>query len=99
MAVNLEAELKQAKARIVMWQKNCINANREIERLEAELAESERQTRAQLSRVGQRDRRIERLEAKVAKLRRSLDNIKVRGYELGQKEIHDMALEALQEDI
>ena len=33
---------------------------------------------------------------KVRVLRRSLDHIKVRSYELGQKELHDMALEALQ---
>ena len=31
-------------------------------------------------------------------LRRALDNIKIRAYELGVKEIHDMALEALQND-
>lgn len=32
----------------------------------------------------------------TATLRRALDRIKVRSYELGQKELHDMALEALQ---
>ena len=31
----------------------------------------------------------------IAELRRSLDNIKVRAYELGQPELHDMALAAL----
>ena len=30
-------------------------------------------------------------------LRRALDNIKVRSYELGQRELHDMACAALQE--
>ncbi len=32
----------------------------------------------------------------IARLRRALDNIKIRGYELGQREIHDMALAALE---
>lgn len=33
----------------------------------------------------------------ISRLRRALDNIKVRAYELNQKELHDMALEALQD--
>ena len=33
----------------------------------------------------------------IEKLRRAIDNIKVRAYEQGQKELHDMALAALQE--
>ena len=37
------------------------------------------------------------LETEVARLRRDLDNLKVRAYELGQKELHDMAWKALQE--
>lgn len=43
-------------------------------------------------------RLIERLREEseeVAEMRRSLDNIKVRAYELGQRELHDMALAAL----
>ena len=35
-----------------------------------------------------------RKELKV--FRRKVDNIKIRAYELGQKELHDMACEALQ---
>ena len=38
------------------------------------------------------------LEAEVEALRRSIDNVKVRAYELGQKELHDMALAALLEE-
>lgn len=37
------------------------------------------------------------LQAEVERLRRALDNIKVRGYELGHQEMHGMALTALQE--
>ena len=33
---------------------------------------------------------------KIDELRRAIDNIKVRAYELGQKELHDMALAALE---
>jgi hypothetical protein len=36
-----------------------------------------------------------RLEGRIRVLRRHLDNIKVRSYELGQRELHDMALSAL----
>jgi hypothetical protein len=39
----------------------------------------------------------EALKAEVERLRRRIDNIKIRSYELGQKELHNMALEALQE--
>lgn len=41
--------------------------------------------------------RIAELEAEVNRMRRALDNIKIRGHELGQREMHDMALAALQE--
>jgi hypothetical protein len=41
-------------------------------------------------------KRIAKLEAEKVKLRRQLDNIKVRSYELGQRELHDMALAALE---
>jgi hypothetical protein len=34
-------------------------------------------------------------KCELARLRRALDNIKIRAYELNQREIHDMALEAL----
>lgn len=37
------------------------------------------------------------LSHEVARLRRALDNIKIRAYELGQRELHDMALAPLQE--
>lgn len=37
------------------------------------------------------------LKEENAAMRRSLDNIKVRSYELGQRELHDMALAALLE--
>ena len=40
---------------------------------------------------------ILKLEAENAKLRRAIDNIKIRSYELGQRELHDMALDALKE--
>ena len=60
-----------------------------VEYLEGELAESERQTRAQMKRVAKRDVEIKRL-------RRALDFIKVRAYEMDNHELHDMALEALQ---
>ena len=38
------------------------------------------------------------LASENAKLRRSLDNIKIRSYELGQRELHDMALAALEKN-
>ena len=38
---------------------------------------------------------VEHLTAENAALGRRLDNIKVRAYEIGQREIHDMALNAL----
>jgi len=38
----------------------------------------------------------EELEADNKRLRRGVDNIKIRAYELGQRELHDMALAALQ---
>jgi hypothetical protein len=34
-------------------------------------------------------------EEREKQYRRALDNIKVRAYELGQRELHDMALDAL----
>jgi cell division protein FtsB len=37
------------------------------------------------------------LEAENARLRRRVDNIKIRSYELNQEELHNMALDALQE--
>ena len=36
--------------------------------------------------------------AKNERLRRSVDNIKIRSYELGQRELHDMSLAALKEN-
>jgi hypothetical protein len=39
--------------------------------------------------------RIQELEAERVRLRRALDNIKIRSYELNERELHDMALEAL----
>lgn len=36
--------------------------------------------------------------AEIKRLRRALDNIKVRAYELGQIELHDQALRALRGD-
>ena len=48
--------------------------------------------------LAKKDKRIAELEATIAELRRDLDNIKIRSYELGQKELHDMALAALLED-
>lgn len=47
--------------------------------------------------VFERDRKDEQHKYVVRKLRRSLDNIKIRSYELGQRELHDMALAALEE--
>jgi len=41
-------------------------------------------------------RQDEKREVENAKLRRGVDNIKVRSYELGQRELHDMALAALE---
>ena len=38
----------------------------------------------------------EELEADNKRLRRGVDNIKIRAYELGQRELHDTALAALQ---
>ena len=38
------------------------------------------------------------LEERIQQLRRALDNIKIRAYELGQPELHDMALAALKEN-
>ena len=38
-----------------------------------------------------------RLKAELQALRRGVDNIKIRSYELGQRELHDMALAALLE--
>jgi regulator of replication initiation timing len=38
---------------------------------------------------------VDQLQEENKRLRRALDNIKVRGYELSQREIHDMALAAL----
>jgi hypothetical protein len=39
---------------------------------------------------------LEAERERVRVLRRHLDNIKIRSYELGKKELHDMALAALQ---
>jgi len=39
---------------------------------------------------------LEQVKADHAELVRALDNIKIRGYELGSREIHDMALAAIQ---
>lgn len=39
--------------------------------------------------------RIAELEQQLAELRRGVDNLKIRSYELGQQELHDMALELL----
>jgi predicted RNase H-like nuclease (RuvC/YqgF family) len=41
---------------------------------------------------------FEGLSKENERLRRGLDNVKVRAYELGQIELHDMALEALKGD-
>ena len=41
---------------------------------------------------------ITELEAENKRLRRSVDNIKIRSYELGQRELHDMAWSALKEN-
>lgn len=38
----------------------------------------------------------EKDKGEIKRLRRSLDSIKVRAYELGQKELHDMALKTLE---
>lgn len=38
---------------------------------------------------------VERLEQQLAELRRGVDSLKIRSYELGQQELHDMALELL----
>jgi len=40
---------------------------------------------------------IAELEAENKRLRHDLDNIKIRSYELGQRELHDMALAPLKE--
>ena len=42
--------------------------------------------------------RIQQLEVENAKLRRAIDDIKIRSYELGQRELHDMALDVLKEN-
>ena len=42
--------------------------------------------------------RINQLEVENAKLRRAIDDIKIRSYELGQRELHDMALDVLKEN-
>ena len=39
--------------------------------------------------------RIAELEQQLAELRRGVDNIKIRSYELGQHELHDKALALL----
>jgi len=43
-------------------------------------------------------RKVTELEAENKRLRRSVDNIKIRSYELGQRELHDMAWSALKEN-
>jgi len=84
-------------------------ANEEIAELEAEnakLKEAEGQLLATLEYMqpdrdawetayGNLREKYGELQAENAKLRRSIDNIKVRSYELGQRELHDMALAAL----
>jgi hypothetical protein len=40
---------------------------------------------------------VRKQQATIERLRRDLDNIKVRSYELNQRELHDMALAALRE--
>ena len=42
------------------------------------------------------DCREYKFQERIQQLRRALDNIKIRSYELGQPELHDMALAALQ---
>ena len=41
---------------------------------------------------------LNKAASEIKRLRRALDDIKVRSYELGQREIHDMALAALETD-
>ena len=43
--------------------------------------------------------RIAELEAELAKLRRGVDNIQARSYELGQRELHDMAKAILEGEV
>ena len=54
--------------------------------------------RLRYSALLEKQKRIEELEAENERLRRSVDNIKIRSYELGQRELHDMALAALKEN-
>jgi len=68
-----------------------IEKDRRIKELETELAPLEGR------RVIDHIKYTDNLEQKVKELRRHLDNIKVRSYELGQRELHDMALSALKE--
>ena len=52
----------------------------------------------QLKKWRQNDCRIiDAQRQRIQQLRRALDNIKIRAYELGQPELHDMALAALLE--
>ena len=46
---------------------------------------------------GTEDQRPQADKERIAEPRRGVDNIKVRSYELGQQELHDMALSLLQE--
>ena len=52
----------------------------------------------QAKRIAELETENKGLIDKNKRLRRALDNVKIRGYELGQKEIHDMALAALTTD-
>jgi hypothetical protein len=45
--------------------------------------------------IHEQETTINALLEEVTNLRRGLDNIKVRAYELGQSELHDMALHEL----
>lgn len=61
----------------------------EIERLRALHLE---RTKLTTKALNERDQNA----AEIGRLRRALVNLKVRAYELGQRELHDQALEALQ---
>lgn len=41
------------------------------------------------------EEKLSGMAIELAELRRGVDNLKIRSYELGQQELHDMALELL----
>ena len=69
-------------------QKLLRDLNQRIGQLEQQLAECKQVSNAHCLQA-------DNYRVQLAQLRRGLDNIKVRSYELGQRELHDMALAEL----